>query len=112
MVPERTSDKQHPIVKVSDLEDNFALAYYAGGESTPKSLGWASSVPAVSGELDVSQVEAWRRMLVNRRRALMLMEERMSEHIEYQAVPLQLIDNYRRTKEQIADLQSKLGLGT
>jgi hypothetical protein len=40
------------------------------------------------------------------------MEERMSEYIEYQAIPLQLIDNHRRTNEQIADLQSKLGLGT
>jgi hypothetical protein len=112
MVPERTRDKQHPIVKVSDLEDNFALAYYAGGENKPKSLNWASSVPVASVELDVSQVESWRRMLVNRRRALMLMEERMSEYVEYQAVPLQLIDNYRRTKEQIAELQSKMGLGT
>jgi hypothetical protein len=112
MVPERTGDKQHPIVKVSNLEDNFALAYYAGGEKRPKSLDWASSVPAVPVELDASQVETWRRMLVNRRRALMLTEERMSEYIEYQAVPLQLIDNHRRTKEQIADLQSKLGLGT
>ncbi len=26
-VPERTKDRQHPIVKVSGLEDNFALAY-------------------------------------------------------------------------------------
>jgi hypothetical protein len=31
-VPQRTSDKQHPFVnKVSDLTDNFAICYYAGG---------------------------------------------------------------------------------
>jgi len=30
-VPERTSDKQHPIIKVSNLQDNFAIGWYAGG---------------------------------------------------------------------------------
>lgn len=112
MVPERTNDKQHPIVKVSNLEDNFALAYYAAGEKEPKSLGWAATVPAISTGLEGAQVASWRRMLANRRRALMLMEERMCEYIEYQEIPLQLIDNKRRTEEQIADLERKLGLRT
>lgn len=110
MAPERTNDKQHPILKVSNLEDNFALAYYAAGEKEPKSLDWASSVPAISAELEAAQVASWQRMLSNRRRALMLMDERMCEYIEYQEIPLQLIDNKRRTEEQVADLERKLGL--
>jgi hypothetical protein len=112
MAPERTNDKQHPIIKVSNLEDNFALAYYAAGEKEPKSLDWASTVPAAFTGIEGAQAASWRRMLANRRRALALMDERMSEYIEYQEIPLQLIDNKRRTEEQIADLERKLGLRT
>jgi hypothetical protein len=32
----------------------------------------------------------------------------MSEYVEYQEIPLQLIDNWRRTQEQIAELEQKL----
>ncbi len=111
MVPERTGDKQHPILKISNLEDNFALAYYAAGDPEPKSLDWTTvSVPAVSPHLEAAQVATWRRMLANRREALMLMEERMSEFVEYHEIPLQLIKNKRRTEEQIGDLERRLGL--
>jgi hypothetical protein len=111
MVPDRTGDKQHPIVKVSNLEDNFALAYYAAGDTAPKALDWATSgVPAISPDLEAAQVATWRRMLAHRREALMLMDERMSEFVEYHEIPLQLVKNKRRTEEQIADLERKLGL--
>jgi hypothetical protein len=111
MVPERTGDKQHPILKVSNLEDNFALAYYAAGDTEPKSLDWATvSVPAISSDLGAAQIATWRRMLANRREALLLMEERMSEFVEYHEIPLQLIKNKRRTEEQIGDLERRLGL--
>ena len=67
MVPERTGDKQHPILKISNLEDNFALAYYAAGAADPKALDWATvSVPAISPDLEVAQVAAWRRVFVAR----------------------------------------------
>jgi len=113
LVPDRTSDKQHPIVKVANLKDNFALAYYAAGEKEPRSLDWAMiGVPAISAGLEAAQIATWRRMLAHRREALMLMEERMSEFVEYQEIPLQLIKNKRRTEEQIADLERELGLRT
>lgn len=37
MVPSRTGDRQHPILNFEQA-DNFALAYYAAGDSTPKGL--------------------------------------------------------------------------
>jgi hypothetical protein len=37
VVPGRTSDRQHPILHFEHA-DNFALAYYAGGETQPKGL--------------------------------------------------------------------------
>ncbi len=111
MVPNRTNDKQHPIVKVANLEHNFALAYYAAGEEKPKSLGWtASSAPTISVELEPAQVAAWRRMLSNYRENLLLIEERMSEYVEFAAVPLQLVKSRRRVEGQIVELEKKLGL--
>jgi hypothetical protein len=109
-VPERTQDKQHPIVKVSHLEDNFALAWYAAGEKRPRPLEWAAQVPSPRPGLDATQGAAWRRMLANYRENLLLIQERMSEYVEFSAVPLQLIKEKRRTEAQIADLERKLGL--
>ncbi|OQY20121.1 MAG: peptidase C14 [Anaerolineaceae bacterium 4572_32.2] len=37
MVPGRTNDRQHPVLHFEQA-DNFALAYYAGGETQPKGL--------------------------------------------------------------------------
>jgi hypothetical protein len=36
-VPQRTQDRQHPILHFEQA-DNFALAYYAGGDAQPKEL--------------------------------------------------------------------------
>lgn len=110
MVPNRTRDKQHPILKVSDLEDDFALAYYAAGEMEPKSLDWAGSVPTISAGLEEAQVATWRRMLSNYRENLLLIEERASEYVEFIAIPLQLIKSKRHVEAQIAGLEQKLGL--
>ena len=109
-VPERTQDRQHPIVKVSGLEDNFALAWYAAGEKQPRPLDWTAGAPSRTPGLDASQVAAWQRMLANYRENLLLIEERMSEFVEFAAVPLQLVKEKRRTEAQITDLERKLGL--
>jgi len=37
VVPERTKSRQHPVLHFEQA-DNFALAYYAGGETQPKGL--------------------------------------------------------------------------
>jgi WD40 repeat protein len=109
-VPERSQDCQHPIVKVSGLEDNFALAWYAAGEKQPRPLDWTSAVPAQTPGLDADQVAAWHRMLTNYRENLLLIEERLSEYVEFTAIPLQLVKDKRHVEAQIADLEYKLGL--
>jgi hypothetical protein len=110
MVPEHTNDRQHPIIKVSNLEDNFALAYYAAGATMPKALPWQSSATTDTTTLEPAELASSRRILAERRSALLLIEERMSEFVEYHEIPLQLIKNKRRTEEQIAELEQKLGL--
>jgi hypothetical protein len=55
-VSQRTKNKQHPVLSYKDA-DNFVLAYYAGGDATPKKLPfdeepWIESTP---GELEHHQ---------------------------------------------------------
>ncbi len=109
VIPERTDDKQHPIIKISNLQDNFALAWYAGGDQTPKNLPWIAVEPIMLSNTESSQFAAWQRMLTNYRENLLLIEERMSEYVEFTAIPLQLVKNKREIEARIAELQSKFG---
>jgi hypothetical protein len=108
-VPARTGDKQNPIIKISNLEDNFALAYYAGGDPAPKALPWESAAPAMAG-LDDAQIASWRVQWRNYRENMLLIEERMSEFVEFNDVPLQLVKNKRQTEARIADLERRMGI--
>lgn len=109
-VPERTQDRQHPIVKVSRLEDNFALAWYAAGEKQPRPLPWAAVETVAPAAGEDARAASLRRQLANYRENLLLIEERMSEYVEFTAVPLQLIKEKRRTEAQIDELERALGL--
>lgn len=48
MVPQRTKNRQHPILNFQQA-DNFVVAYYAGGETMPKALPF-SSPPEIEPE--------------------------------------------------------------
>ena len=112
-VPDRTGDKQHPIVKVSNLSDNYALAWYSGGDIAVKALPFSAEAVApgaavAPGGVNVAQRRTWRTMLANYRDNLLLIEERMSEYVDFTAIPLQLVKNKRQTETQIAELETKL----
>ncbi|NEU81350.1 caspase family protein [Nostoc sp. UIC 10630] len=109
-VPERTNEKQHPIIKVSNLEDNFAIAWYAGGAKKVQPLEWISSHSLETSSVNAAQLATWQRMLVNYRENLLLIEERMSEYVDFTAIPLQLIKSKRQLEAKITDLEQKLGL--
>lgn len=47
-VPQRTKDRQHPILHFEQA-DNFVLAYYAGGDSEPKGLPFVEE-PVIEAE--------------------------------------------------------------
>ncbi len=110
-VPARTGEKQNPIIKISNLEDNFALAYYAGGGLAPKSVPWDTAPGPVRAGPDAAQNANWRVQWGNYRENLLLIEERMSEFVEFTAVPLQYVKNKRQTEARIAELERKLGIG-
>jgi len=60
MVPQRTTNRQHPILHFEQA-DNFRLAYYAGGEKQPKSLPFTQP-PDVEPEPG-----AWRGLVFDQR---------------------------------------------
>ena len=96
MVPNRTSDKQHPILKLA-AADNFAIAYYAGGEKSPKPLvGAQTHLPPIE-VIDADLVESYRRILKKYQGHLLAIEERMAQFIDQAVIPLDL----ERVKEGI-----------
>ena len=107
-VPERTDDKQHPIIKVNNLQDNYAIAWYAGGSLKPKELPWEVGQPATPPAQETGQVETWHVMLGNYRGNLLLIEERMSEYVEFNEIPLQLIKSQRQVMAKIKELEARL----
>lgn len=63
VVPGRTANRQHPILHFESA-DNFALAYYAGGEAQPKALPFTSS-PEIE-----PQPGAWRGIKITQQTAI------------------------------------------
>lgn len=47
-VPQRTADRQHPILNFQQA-DNFVVAYYAGGDTVPKGVPF-TAVPEIESE--------------------------------------------------------------
>lgn len=58
IVPARTRDRQHPILNFEQA-DNFAVAYYAAGDRTPKGLPFAvePGIEAEPGMLDRAMLD-------------------------------------------------------
>jgi hypothetical protein len=69
----------------------------------------AGSAPAAS--LSSAERTSLVRQLAASRESLLLIEERMSEFVEFTAVPLQLVKSKRQTEARIAELERRLGIG-
>ena len=107
-VPDRTDDRQHPIVKVNNLQDNFALAWYAGGSKTPRELHWQPSPATTRTSADSAQIASWKRRLESQRENLLLIEDRMSEYVDFRSIPLDLLQVKKHTVLRIAELEALL----
>lgn len=107
VVPARTGGSQNPILNVADLQDNFAIASAARTQQRfPTAVG---SKTGIVGDASPEQIATWKRMLVNHRTNLLLIEQRMSEYPLSVDIPLQ----YKREKDlkekEIAELRNKIG---
>lgn len=109
-VPERTEDRQHPIIKVRNLQDNFALAWYANGERSLRPLSWTANKPtsASTAALSAREVASLQQQLANYRQNYMLIGERISMYVDFVDVPLQLLRTQQQTENCIAVLEERL----
>lgn len=96
-VPNRTSDKQHPILKIA-AADNFAVAYYAGGDKSPKAIDNPTRIePITTSRINTEILERYQKILRKYREHLLDIEEQMGMFYDQAAIPLDL----RRTREEI-----------
>lgn len=107
MVPNRTNDAQHPILKISNLENNFVLAYYAGGAKEPLLLPKRGETqPQVTPlPIDSELEEGYRNLLNKYRHNLLEIEMRMAEFIDQRAVPLDLLKAREGVIKKIEELE-------
>lgn len=109
VVSNRTSDSQHPILKLS-AADNFPVSYYAGGAKKPLPLGQslANFRPVISASpVDISDeiVEGYLRIVRQHKLNLLRIEERMARFIDQAAVPLDLERQKQDTLAKIVELE-------
>ncbi len=76
----------------------------------PKAVPWEAAQGAGPGLSD-AQLASWRIQWGNYRESLLLIEERMSEFVEFTEVPLQLVRSKRQTESRIVELERRLGIG-
>lgn len=109
MVPNRTHDAQHPMLKVSNLENNFVLAYYAGGSQNPMSIPKLveAQVQSPPIEPDIEISEGYRKLLNRYRHHLLEVEMRMAEFIDQRAIPLDLLQARDGVIKKIEELERK-----
>jgi len=96
VVPNRTQDRQHPILDLS-AADNFAVAYYAGGAKTPRPLEDAQSYLLPIQAVDVDLVGGYQNVLKTLQMRLLEVEARMAQFYDAAAIPLDL----ERTKKEL-----------
>ncbi len=112
MVPNRTDDKQHPIIKVANLENNFAVAYYAAGAKEPLPLPQTGGVqPAVTPVmLDSELTEGYRKLVRTYRRNALEIEMAMAEFIDQRMVPPDLLRARELALKKITELEHAYGV--
>ena len=108
-VPSRYAH-QHPIISASHA-DNFAIAYYAGGQSQPKAVAWdAQQQQPILLDTRNADGRAWQTQLNNYEETLRLYEERFSQYVNFVDIPLQQVRDKRAIEQKVRELRQKLGL--
>lgn len=105
MVPLRTNNRQHPILKLA-AADNFAISYYAAGEKVPKPLSEAVDIDFDIAIPDDAISLGLQQILRQYQRNLLDVEEKMSHFYDQAAIPLDL----ERTKIGILKKMTEIEL--
>ena len=107
VVPQRTQSRQHPILKMT-AADNFAVAYYAAGDKSPKPLMATETYPLPIDTIEADLADGYRNVLKTYQLNLLKVEAQIAQFIDQRTVPLDII----RTKEgiltQIEQIESQI----
>lgn len=106
-VPERTNNKQNPIIKIKDLEDNFPIAFYSGGDTKFKKIDWKKGAEDIVNNYHSNHTGDYSEIIKNYQENLLLVETRMSEYIDFTSIPLQLIKTKKQIEQNIKRYESK-----
>ncbi len=110
MVASQTGEKQHPILKISEVKDNFPVAYYAAGKTKalplPPSLTDVHSLP--HSELAHAELsDGYSRVLKKYQANLLEVEMQMSEFIDQRTIPLDLLRTRAGLLAKIKELEGQ-----
>ncbi len=107
VVSARTNERQHPILKLHKA-DNFALAYYSGGEKSPHPPPGEATTPPPS-PTDIAPEIALRYQGIRKKlyQNLLDVEEQMAEFFDEAAIPLDLKRTKKSILKRIAEVQEE-----
>jgi len=103
-VVERTGDKQHPIMKIKDITDNFVIAWYAAGAKTV--IPFSTNIESSNVRIIDDNALHRRKILESYRESLLLIEIRISEYINYTDVPMQLLKSKLNIEKKIVEWEN------
>jgi Caspase domain len=107
MVANRTKDQQHPILNMQGA-DNFIVAYYAGGEKSPRPL-IGEPIPLFPLEMQDDDIVArYRRIYKQYQGNLLTIEEQMAQFIDQAAVPPDLLRAKTAAIVKLAEIEQQI----
>ena len=110
VVPNRKRDYQHPVLKVWNLSDNFAVSYYAGGEVQAKGQRPVrDTLPAGVEGTPSELVGLQMGRLKDREAELEEVRMRLNEYRQPEEAPRSLLREEKRLANEVLELRGKLG---
>lgn len=105
----RTLEKQHPIFK-GMAGENFPIAYYAGGEASPRDLSPAVPLPRMPTRWETEAERAFVKDLEHAREEARMVENEIANCGSYDRAPFYLKARRRELDHEIFQIEAKLGL--
>lgn len=102
-VPTRTNSRQHPVLDLSQA-DNFAIAYYSGGEKAPRKLDESPYLPIPFDPTDERYSGEFRAVMRN----FSDVQSRSYQYDTYERVPNSIRAEMQRLLNKLGTLEQKI----
>ncbi len=109
-VRRRSRDAQHPIFRGSDINQNFSVAYYAGGDPLPKDLSPANPLPRVPTSLETEVERAHFKDLERTREEARMLENEIAKLGGHEKAGPVFQKRRQQLDHKILQIEAKLGL--